>query len=247
MVILDLLKRVFRTLGSGYSECVYQKAIECELAAARIRFESEKVIPVTYPLQDGSIAQVGAVRADVVITEPGLETVIEMKNVDNLDDGHVFQLQMYLRHSGIPQGILFSVCKKKEVMKYQLVTLEKACPIHTHNRDELLVVQGDHEQDKGEDPDAGLNNRKRPGSSLDALVRLDEKGERQPCAGDQVDDHQNKGIPTQNRAIRSEKKRRHEFATHQKQDTQNETDTDPPSVPSPNTIAERLIPHPIVQ
>lgn len=39
---------VHRTLGAGFLESIYKRAMECELEAQGLRFESEKAVVVSY-------------------------------------------------------------------------------------------------------------------------------------------------------------------------------------------------------
>lgn len=91
---------VYRSLGPGYSEQVYHKAMEVGLRANHIRYETERVVPVTY---DGHV--VGNVRADLIIDN---RYVIELKSVKTLNPCMHQQTMNYLKLTGIKDGLLIN-------------------------------------------------------------------------------------------------------------------------------------------
>lgn len=70
-VLKDLVKEVYAELGGGFSERVYQNALEVLLRKNQFHYDSERVQPVQF---QGHV--VGHVRADVVV-EQGV--VMELK------------------------------------------------------------------------------------------------------------------------------------------------------------------------
>ena len=46
--ILDSAKVVFQDLGEGWSEAVYQKAMEVELRERGIKYQEQRVLPIFY-------------------------------------------------------------------------------------------------------------------------------------------------------------------------------------------------------
>ena len=87
--IRDLASKIFQTLGSGFSEAVYQKALSNDLSEHRISHEMERIIPVLY-----KGLQVGSVRADIVVQNA---MVVELKRVAQITSAHLQQAQMYAR------------------------------------------------------------------------------------------------------------------------------------------------------
>src|SRR5688572_20670121 len=71
--VIGLAMKVHRTLGPGFLESVYQKALLYELAKASFKVESDKPIQVRY---DGVI--VGDFKADLIVND---ELVVELKAV----------------------------------------------------------------------------------------------------------------------------------------------------------------------
>jgi GxxExxY protein len=89
---------VHRSLGPGLLEGIYSRAICLELTAARIPFERELEIPVSYRDQLLCVQ-----RLDVVVDG---QIVLEVKSVERLAPVHHAQLLSYLRVSKLKIGIL---------------------------------------------------------------------------------------------------------------------------------------------
>lgn len=75
-ILKDLVKEVYTELGGGFSERVYQNALEVLLRKNQFHYDSERVHPVEF---DGHV--VGHVRADIVV-ENGV--VIELKALKSM-------------------------------------------------------------------------------------------------------------------------------------------------------------------
>ncbi len=91
---------VHSTLGSGFIESVYQKALAFELARAGIDFECEKPLVVIY---EGIV--VGEFSADMVIEGA---IIVENKAVARLTPVHEVQLVNYLTATGLDIGLLLN-------------------------------------------------------------------------------------------------------------------------------------------
>lgn len=90
---------VYRELGCGFLEAVYQEALELELAAHGIPFKSQVDIDIKYkgqPLQQ-------TYRADIVCYD---KIIIELKAVKQLLPEHQAQLHNYLKATGMRLGLL---------------------------------------------------------------------------------------------------------------------------------------------
>jgi GxxExxY protein len=90
---------VYKTLGSGFLEAVYQKALEVELAQRNIPFESQVDIEIEY--KGMKLDQ--TYRADLVCYD---KIILELKAVQNLLPEHEAQLQNYLRATKMRVGLL---------------------------------------------------------------------------------------------------------------------------------------------
>jgi len=84
-----LARQVFETLGPGYSETIYHKALSQDLVMRLVSHEMERVIPVTYHNM-----QIGVVRADIVIQN---KMVVELKAVAKITPAHLQQAQRYAK------------------------------------------------------------------------------------------------------------------------------------------------------
>jgi GxxExxY protein len=91
---------VHRTLGPGYMESVYRRAMKLELAARALGCEEERRFDVLYR---GEV--VGQQRVDLIVQ--GL-VVLELKAVDQLHDVHISQLVSYLHGTGLRAGLLIN-------------------------------------------------------------------------------------------------------------------------------------------
>ena len=98
--IIGLAMKVHRTLGPGFLESVYQKALLCELVKAALKAESDKPIQVRY---EGVI--VGDFKADLIVND---ELILELKAVSGIIVEHEVQLVNYLAATGKDIGLLIN-------------------------------------------------------------------------------------------------------------------------------------------
>ena len=98
--IIGCAYKVFNTLGFGFLESVYQKALFIELQKDGIKAELEKPLKVYY---DGNV--VGDFWIDVLAEN---EIVIELKSVDRLAKAHEVQLVNYLNGLKKDIGLLIN-------------------------------------------------------------------------------------------------------------------------------------------
>ena len=103
---------VYKEMGSGFLEAVYQECLERELSARGIPFKSQTEIQILYngvPLRQ-------TYRADIVCYD---KIILELKAVKNLLPEHSAQLQNYLRATGMKLGLLvnFGHFPKAEIVR----------------------------------------------------------------------------------------------------------------------------------
>jgi GxxExxY protein len=98
--IIGLAMKVHRTLGPGFLESVYQKALLYELAKAGLKVESDKLIQVRY---EGVI--VGDFKADLMVND---ELIIELKAISGIIVEHEVQLVNYLAATSQAIGLLIN-------------------------------------------------------------------------------------------------------------------------------------------
>jgi GxxExxY protein len=100
---------VYRTLGEGFLEKVYENALLYELQTQGLKAEAQVPVPVYYKNQ-----MVGDYIADLVVED---SVILELKTVDELNSVHQAQLLNYLRATGKPLGLLVNFKGKKAVIR----------------------------------------------------------------------------------------------------------------------------------
>lgn len=99
--IIGICMEVHRNLGSGLLEIIYKDAIEIELKAKNIPFETEKEFPIEYK---GQILP-HRFYADFVVNG---NIILEIKAVKEFSKEHLAQLLNYMKISGSELGLLFN-------------------------------------------------------------------------------------------------------------------------------------------
>jgi GxxExxY protein len=103
--IISAAFEVHNTLGFGFLENVYHKALLKELQSRGLKVEEQKEIRVSYKGEE-----VGSYFADIVINE---EIILELKAMDILLKVHEAQLLNYLKATGLKLGFLINFGKNK--------------------------------------------------------------------------------------------------------------------------------------
>ena len=103
---------VCKTLGPGFLEDVYQKALEAEFRHCGIPFEAQKELHVLYRGCD-----CGLYIPDFVCYG---KIIVEIKSVEKLDGRHEAQIINYLRATKHPVGLLvnFGAHPKVDVRRF---------------------------------------------------------------------------------------------------------------------------------
>lgn len=94
---------VYRSMGAGFLEAVYQECLEIELLQRGIPFLSQYDIELKYkgqPLQQ-------CYKADFVCFE---KIILEVKAVSEISEIHRAQLMNYLKATGFRLGLLVNFC-----------------------------------------------------------------------------------------------------------------------------------------
>ena len=91
---------VWKNLGYGFLEKVYENALMIELRKRKIRCEQQKPIRVHY---DGEI--IGDFFGDIVVNE---EIILELKSGKGIDDAHIAQVLHYLKATGLRLGLILN-------------------------------------------------------------------------------------------------------------------------------------------
>ena len=93
---------VYKTLGDGYLEEVYQNAMEEELKLRSIPFVAKKELHIMYKGRDCGLYKPDFICCDKII--------VELKAVEALHSKHSGQLMNYLRATGLKLGLLVNFC-----------------------------------------------------------------------------------------------------------------------------------------
>ncbi len=98
--IIGCAYKVFNTLGFGFLESVYKKAMVIELDKINLKVEQEKPLKVYY---NGHV--VGDFYVDLFVED---EIIIELKSVENLSKANDVQLVNYLNGLQKEIGLLIN-------------------------------------------------------------------------------------------------------------------------------------------
>jgi GxxExxY protein len=98
--IIGCAMEVHNTLGNGFQEVIYQRALVHELGLQQIGFEREFEMPVMY-----KELQIGTRRVDFLVEE---QISVEIKAVINLEDVHLAQAMNYLEAYNLEIGLLIN-------------------------------------------------------------------------------------------------------------------------------------------
>ena len=98
---------VYKTLGDGYLEEVYQNAMEEELKLRGIPFVAKKELHIMYKGRDCGLYMPDLICFDKII--------VELKAVEALHPKHSAQLMNYLKATGYKLGLLVNFCAYPKV------------------------------------------------------------------------------------------------------------------------------------
>ena len=98
--IIGCAIEVHRHLGAGLLEKAYTLAMCVELAMQGIRFERERLVPLTY-----KGVSVGEYRPDLIVDG---RVVVEVKSVLHLEPVFTAQMLTYLRITNIHTGLILN-------------------------------------------------------------------------------------------------------------------------------------------
>lgn len=97
---VDAIFQVYKNLGPGYPERIYEAALSHELGQRDITFDKQKIIKVVYP---PNILLDPDYRLDLVIED---QIILELKCVETLLPVHEAQLLSYMRMAQMELGFL---------------------------------------------------------------------------------------------------------------------------------------------
>lgn len=98
--IIGSAMKVHSTLGSGFQEVIYQRALAIEMEMRGLGFAREMEMTIYYNNID-----IGTRRVDFFVAD---KIMVELKAVSQLDDSHLAQTMNYLEAYGLPVGLLIN-------------------------------------------------------------------------------------------------------------------------------------------
>ena len=98
--IIGCAMQVHSTLGNGFQEVIYQRALAIELGFQGLSFEREKEMYIHY--RD---VQIGTRRVDFFVEE---QVMVELKAVEKLEGVHKAQAINYLETYNMADGLLIN-------------------------------------------------------------------------------------------------------------------------------------------
>jgi len=116
--IIGSSMKVHSTLGNGFQEVIYQRALEIEMDEAGLRFAREFSMPIYYKEKN-----IGERRVDFFVEE---KIMVELKAIIHLEKVHLAQAKNYLEAYNMQVGLLINFgsisleFKRIENQKYKL-------------------------------------------------------------------------------------------------------------------------------
>lgn len=100
---------MYKTLGAGFLEKIYEEALLIELVSQGLKAEPQKAIIVHYKGK-----QIGNYIADIIVED---KILLELKSVKELSKAHEAQILNYLKATGIEIGLLINFQHPKATIK----------------------------------------------------------------------------------------------------------------------------------
>jgi len=98
--IIGCAMKVHSTLGNGFQEVIYQRALAIEMGDQNLGFQREMEMPIYYHEE-----QIGTRRVDFFVED---NIMVELKAVIKLEDVHLAQAMNYCQAYGLPIGLLIN-------------------------------------------------------------------------------------------------------------------------------------------
>ena len=98
--IIGAAMKVHSTLGNGFQEVIYQRALAIEMAKQGLSYQRELEMHIYY---DGQ--EIGTRRVDFLVEG---KVMVELKAVTALEDVHLAQAINYLEAYGLEVGLLIN-------------------------------------------------------------------------------------------------------------------------------------------
>lgn len=95
---------VHSSLGNGFPELIYQKALALEFNSMELPYKRELEVPIFY-----KNVEIGKRRVDFLVEG---KVLVELKAVSGIDDGHYSQILNYLTAYKLEVGLLINFGEK---------------------------------------------------------------------------------------------------------------------------------------
>jgi GxxExxY protein len=113
--IIGCAMKVHRTLGNGFQEVIYQRALAIEMRNQGLDFERELEMPIFYEEE-----QIGTRRVDFFVED---KIMVELKAIIQLQKVHLAQAINYLEAYLIEIGLLINFGSTS--LEFKRLTIEK--------------------------------------------------------------------------------------------------------------------------
>ena len=97
---IEAVKEVYKILGAGYEEAIYEEALALEFRKRKMNYEVERNTEVFYKGE-----KVGVHRLDFILEN---KLVVELKAVSSISKSHIAQTLSYLKTLGLKIGLLIN-------------------------------------------------------------------------------------------------------------------------------------------
>ncbi|MGZ8554584.1 MAG: GxxExxY protein [Chitinophagaceae bacterium] len=121
--IIGAAFKVHGTLGNGFQEVIYQRALELELKVMELDYAREFEMPIYYMDQ-----QIGTRRVDFLVAK---KISVELKAITKLEDVHIAQAINYLEAYNLEIGLLINFGSKR--VEFHRFTNKKYNPTIVHH------------------------------------------------------------------------------------------------------------------
>ena len=103
-LVTRLCTDIYKSIGPGYNEVVYHKALEVELRLNNINYQSEVVTPIMYKGYN-----IGYGRVDILINYANKGFIVELKALSTFTpDTANIQIINYMKHYSITEGMVIN-------------------------------------------------------------------------------------------------------------------------------------------
>ena len=113
--IIGCAMKVHSTLGNGFQEVIYQRALAIELELDNLVFAREVEMPVFY-----RELAIGTRRVDFLVEE---KVLVELKAITKTEDVHLAQALNYLEAFKLEVGLLINFGSKS--LEFRRLTMER--------------------------------------------------------------------------------------------------------------------------